>query len=163
MNLTDEKINIPDDGSGSWSEAYDDHVVVADGDGNGLTDGPTGTVYRMPNGHEYEIGTAHDCGIAGCPANAPYMVSIGGGGEWVGSPGYGFGDHDRAGIDDPMEDFATTKNLRPAMGMLAVLAVELAAAVADAAGYISTDTYSLIMAVGTFALLVVVGRYGWEK
>jgi hypothetical protein len=30
---------------------------------------PDGDVYELPNGHRYEMGTTHDCGVADCPAN----------------------------------------------------------------------------------------------
>lgn len=32
-------------------------------------DMPDGDVYELPNGHRYEMGTRHDCGVTNCPAN----------------------------------------------------------------------------------------------
>jgi hypothetical protein len=32
-------------------------------------DAPDGAVYELENGHRYEMGTRHDCGVDDCPAN----------------------------------------------------------------------------------------------
>lgn len=30
---------------------------------------PDGNIYELENGHRYEMGVTHDCGVADCPAN----------------------------------------------------------------------------------------------
>ena len=32
-------------------------------------DKPDGDVYKLPNGHSYEMGERHSCGLESCPAN----------------------------------------------------------------------------------------------
>jgi hypothetical protein len=42
--------------------------LVAEGDFDDPA-APDGAVYELENGHRYEMGVTHDCGVDDCPAN----------------------------------------------------------------------------------------------
>lgn len=50
------------------SSARPGEKLVVEGDFDD-PDKPDGAVYELPNGHRYEMGTRHDCGVRDCPAN----------------------------------------------------------------------------------------------
>jgi len=50
------------------SSARPGETLVVEGDFDDL-EKPDGDVYELPNGHRYEMGTRHDCGVRDCPAN----------------------------------------------------------------------------------------------
>lgn len=52
----------------------DDRRLVREGDWDDPA-APDGNVYELPGGHRYEMGTRHECGVEGCPADTSWIDS----------------------------------------------------------------------------------------